>query len=130
MFAWIAMSVMAAAALGIVMYKKSKSDKGAPDVDDPDNNGDSPDTVSKTIGKKVFTKFNDTAVRTSAVVDNGTLGMGTNLIARLVPNIAIGSIITEVTGEDGYIWYKVKLLALPAFNQKAVGYIRSDVAKF
>jgi len=88
------------------------------------------------IGKKVNVEpaLGYTNVRSSAKVDDGTLGSwfgvrltDGNFIGKAESN-PVGVITEALTGEDGYTWYKVKL-AKP-LGGKQIGYVRQDAVSF
>lgn len=134
MIIWVAVSVLAAGGLGFVIYNLVNKDSG--DGDNGDDDDEESDGGSSGVGKfggksgtgnKVYTKFADTNIRTSAEVNNYPI-INNKIGDPLAPNVLVGKKISETVGDDNYTWYQVELAPLPELDGKKTGWIRSDVA--
>lgn len=128
MIIWITVSIIGASALGLLIYKKKVKNGRTENSLDPEVKDDYQKDDQGSYNKKLFSKFDDTAVRSTPSVDNGTLGMGSNLIGRVKINTLIGTVKSEGIGHDGYVWYSVTIDPKSALKKAVNGYVRSDVA--
>lgn len=110
----------------LAMYIKRKpTNKG----DKKDKKNRNPQT-SNLIGREV--KISDlgyTNIRSSATIDDGYIGawfgarLGGNVIGEVDTN-PVGNIIDSKNGDDGLIWYKIKLKK--PIEGKSEGWVRED----
>jgi hypothetical protein len=134
--------------LSVSLAKKRKVKKECEDRDgvwDKDKkmciNSDGSSALESTqtvgdIGKEVRTEptLGYTNVRTSPEVDDGALGTWFgyrptegNFLGKVTTN-PVGKIISSLTGNDGYFWYKINLTK--AIDGKTVGFVRQDAVSF
>lgn len=119
------------AVIKIVKKKKDKKKNGK------DAKGEVSDDQTKgVIGKNVRTHptLGYTNVRSSAAVDDGWAGTwfgyrvtDGNWIGEARSN-PIGTVISSLTGDDGFTWYKIKLTK--SLGGKTQGYVREDAVSF
>lgn len=126
---WLAVGAAAYLLLDKILKKKQSANGG-------DNRGgnDAPPNTQVVIGKNAFAISDDTKVRSSPSVNNGTIN---NIGGVLKKDELAGKITSESKGADGKTWYLVMRakqydcpLSICGLTRSYYGgYVRSDVVR-